>query len=169
MNADKANAFPAGDTGVRGIAMDCSRLTISCFISAASAFGQMDSSSLRERFGAPLNREVFTVRAGIEMIVDYSPTSNHVCRLELPGQAPMPADAPMGVGFNIKKPIDELLAEIVPLSMRGKGGASICSYAGMSGMCSTDYEHVSVAESLNGGRRTAVIVKFKIAGCSGDR
>jgi hypothetical protein len=149
--------------------MRCGRLAIFDLIFAASAFGQMDGTTLRAKFGAPLNREVFTVRPGIEMIVDYSPTGNHVCRLELPGQAPMPADAPMGVGINIKKPIDELLAEIVPLSMRGKAGASSCMQAGMIGMCSTDYEHVSVVESLNGGQRTAVIVRFKMAGCSAER
>jgi hypothetical protein len=146
--------------------MGCGRLAIFCFVFAASVFGQMDGSSLRAKFGAPLNREVFTVRRGIEMIVDYSPTTNQVCRLELPGQAPIPVDAPMGVGINTKKPIDELLAEIVPLSMRGKEVGTFCENAGMSGMCSTGYENVLVVESLNGGHRTAVIVRFKIAGCS---
>ena len=67
-------------------------------ILAPVAFSQVDSSALRAKFGAPLNREVFTVRPGIEMIVDYSPTGTHACRLELPGQAPMPADWPVGVG-----------------------------------------------------------------------
>jgi hypothetical protein len=138
-------------------------------ILASSAFGQMDSSTLRAKFGAPLNREVFTVRAGIEMIVDYSPTGSHACRLELPGQAPMPADWPVGVGFNAKKAIDDLLAEIVPLSMRGKAGQSFCMSAGMQSMCSTDYENLSIREPSSGGGRTAVIVRFKIAGCSGER
>jgi len=131
------------------------RLAIFFLIFAASALGQMDSSSLRVRFGAPLNREVFTVRPGIEMIVDYSPTSNHVCRLELPGDT--------------KKLTDELLAEIVPLSMRGEEGASFCTTSGINWMCSTDYEHVSVVESSNGGQRTVVIVRFKMAGCSTER
>jgi hypothetical protein len=85
--------------------MACGRLAVFFSILAASAFGQMDGSTLRTRFGAPLNREVFTVRPGIEMIVDYSPTGNQVCRLELPGQARMPADAPVGVGINREKAI----------------------------------------------------------------
>jgi hypothetical protein len=137
-------------------------------ILASNAFGQMDSSALRAKFGAPLNREIFTVRPGIEMTVDYSPTSTHACRLELPGEAPMPADWPVGVGFDAKKAIDELLVEIVPLSMRGKSGQSFCMSAGMQSMCSTEYENLSIRE-LSGARRTAVIVKFKIAGCSGER
>ncbi len=140
------------------------------FLSFASiAFGQMDGSSLRAKFGAPLNREVFTVRPAIEMVVDYSPTGNHVCRLELPGEAPMPADTPAGVGVNTKKLIDDLLLEIVPVSMRGKGGGKMCESMGRMGMCSADYEHLSILESLDGGNRKSVIVRFKIAGCSGDR
>ncbi len=146
--------------------MDCRKFAIFFLVVASSAFGQMDASSLRAKFGAPLNREFFTVRPGIQMIVDYSPTSTSVCRLELPGQAPIPADAPMGVGINTKKIMDELLVEIVPPSMRGKAGAgNFCAAAGRAGMCSTDYEHVSIVESLDGGNRTAVVVRFKIAGC----
>ncbi len=129
----------------------------------------MDRSSLRAQFGAPLHREVFTVRPGIEMIVDYSPTSNQACRLELPGLAPMPADTPQGVGINTKKLIDDLLAEVVPLSMRGKERGKMCESTGLNGICWTDYEHLSVAESMSGERRTAVIVRFKIAGCSAER
>jgi len=147
--------------------MDCRRFGI--FLLTSCAFAQIDSSTLRAKYGAPLNREVFTVRPGIEMIVDYSPTGNLACRIELPGLAPVPADAPVGVGINTKKLIDDLLVEIVPLSMRGKTGTSICTSTGINSMCSTDYENVSIIESLASGRRTAVIVKFKIAGCSNDR
>src|ERR1700722_17935104 len=103
---------------------------------ASIGLGQMDGSLLRAKFGAPLNREVFTVRPGIEMVVDYSPTGNHVCRMELPGEAPMPADTPPGVGVNTKKLIDDLLLEIVPVSMRGKEGGKMCQSAGRMGMCS---------------------------------
>ena len=109
------------------------------------------------------------VRPGIEMIVDYSPTSTHACRLELPGQAPTPADWPVGVGFNAKKAIDDLLTEIVPHSMRGKIGQSSCMMSGINSMCSTDYENLSILEPSGGGGRTAVVVKFKNAGCSGER
>lgn len=149
--------------------MDYGRFGIFLLAGASFAFGQLDSSTLRAKFGAPLNREVFTVRQGIEMIVDYSPTGNLACRLELPGLAPIPKDAPIGIGVNMKKSIDDLVLEIVPLSMRGKAGGNFCNASGRIAMCSADYENVSIIENLDGGRRTSVIVKFKIAGCSKDR
>jgi hypothetical protein len=145
------------------------RFAILSLTFASSLLAQIDSSGLRAKFGAPLNRETFTVKPGIEVIVDYSPTANHACRLELPGQAPMPRDAVPGVGINIKKLIDDVLAEIVPLSMRGKELGLMCESAGMISICSKDYEHVSILETLEGGRRTAVIVKFKTADCAAAR
>jgi hypothetical protein len=141
-------------------------IAIFCLIFTSSAFGQIEASALRAKYGAPLNRETFTVRPGIEMIVDYSPTANRACRLELPGQVPMPQDARPGVGIDVKKPIDVLVEEIVPLSMRGKELRGMCSSAGAISMCWKDYEHVSVMETFEAGRRTAVIVKFKTADCS---
>ena len=133
-------------------------------LAASTAFGQIDSASLRAKFGAPLNRETFIVRPGVQMIVDYSPTANHACRLELPGQA-MPTDAPLGVAINPKKIIDDILAEIVPLSMRGKELGRFAEQMGQLGISSIDYENVSIVESLTGNRRTALTVKFKTPDC----
>jgi hypothetical protein len=134
-------------------------------IFTSSMFGQIDASALRAKYGAPLSRETFTVRPGIEMVVDYSPTANHACRLELPGQAPMPQDARPGVGIDIKRPIDALIEEIVPPSMPGKELRRMCSSAGAISMCWTDYERLSIIETFEVGRRTSVIVKFKTADC----
>ena len=134
-------------------------------ILASSAAGQVDASALRAKYGAPLNRETFTVRPGIEMIVDYSPTSNQACRLELPGEAPMPEDVAPGVGVNIHKPIDDLMEEIVPLSMRGKEQVKMCESAGVNSMCSIQYDKVSIVETFEGGRRGAVIARFKAVDC----
>jgi hypothetical protein len=131
---------------------------------ALTAFGQIDSSGLRAKFGAPLNRETFTVRPGVKLIVDYSPTANHACRLELPGEV-MPIDAPPGVGVNPKKIVDDILAEIVPLAVRGKELGRMHQQIGLAGMSTIDYENVYVNESLTGDRRTALIVKFKTADC----
>jgi hypothetical protein len=141
---------------------------ILALIFASTVFGQIDSSGLKAKFGSPLNREVFTVRPGIEMIVDYSPIANHACALKFPGEA-MPPDAKPGVGINPKKIIDELVAEIVPLAMRGKELGGMCEQMGLQGMCSKDYEHVMVMESMTGNQRTAVVVRFKTADCAGER
>jgi len=137
-----------------------------CLIFISPVFAQVDAFALRAKFGAPLSRETFTVRPGIEMIVDYSPTSNHACRLEFPGHAPVPRDVPAGVGTNSKKLIDDVVEEIVPLSMRGKELGGMCQSMGISGICSKDYEYVSISEPSNGAGRTAVIVRFKTADCN---
>ena len=134
-------------------------------LAASTAFGQIDSSGLRAKFGAPLHRETFTVRPGIQMIVDYSPTATHACRLEFPG-AGMPKDAAPGVGIDVKKFIDDIVWEVVPASVRGKDtGRKFCSQMGLSGMCFTEYDHVTISELSRGTERTAVIVKFKTADC----
>jgi hypothetical protein len=135
---------------------------------ASTAFAQIDSAGMRAKFGSPLNREVFTVRPGIEMIVDYSPTANHACVLKFPGEA-MPPDPKPGVGINPKKIIDELVLEIVPLTMRGKDLGTIYHQSGMHRMSSIDYENVSIIESMTGGQRTAVVVRFKAADCAAER
>jgi hypothetical protein len=133
-------------------------------LAASAAFGQIDSSGLRAKFGEPLNRETFMVRPGVLMIVDYSPTANHACRLELPGQA-MPTDAPLGVAINPKKIIDDILAEIVPLSMRGKELGGMSQQMSLQGISTIDYENVSIAGPFTGNRRTALIVRFKTPDC----
>ena len=149
--------------------MGCRRIGIFLLTWASCAFGQIDSATLRAKFGTPVTREVFTIRSGIEMTVDYSPTGNLACRIEFPGLAPVPADAPPGLALYTQKAIDDLVAGIVPLSTRGKEGGKFCTGTGRAMMCATNYENVSIIESLDNGRRTAVVVKFKIAGCSNDR
>jgi hypothetical protein len=42
----------------------------------ASAFAQIDGTSLRAKYGPPLSREIFTVLTGVEMVVDYA-TNGH--------------------------------------------------------------------------------------------
>jgi hypothetical protein len=137
-------------------------------IFVSTAFAQIDSAGMRAKFGSPLNREVFTVRPGIEMIVDYSPTANHACVLRFPGEA-MPPDPKPGVGINPKKIIDELVLEIVPSTMRGKELGRMRQQSGMQGMSSTDYENVLITEPMTGDQRTAVVVRFKTADCAAER
>ena len=50
---------------------------------AASSASGIDANALRSKYGVPLDRETFTVRPGIEMVVDYGP-SKQVCRIQLP-------------------------------------------------------------------------------------
>ena len=105
------------------------------------------------------------MRPGIEMVVDYSPTGTHACQLQFPGEAPFPRDVGPGVGVNLKKLMDEVVEEIVPVAMRGKELGRICQAMGLPGMCSKDYELVTIIEPMTGDRRTAVVVRFKTADC----
>jgi len=100
------------------------------------------------------------------MIVDYSPTANHACRLEFPGQAPFPKDVGPGVGVNLTKLMDDIVAEIVPASMRGKEGGKMAQVSGTVSLQTTTYEHLTISEPMTGNNRTAVIVTFHNPDCA---
>jgi len=53
------------------------------FVVCCSAFGQMDTSTLRAKYGEPLARETFQVRPNIEAVVSYG-TGHQVCKIDLP-------------------------------------------------------------------------------------
>jgi hypothetical protein len=125
---------------------------------ATSAFGQMDESSLRAKYGAPLDRETFMVRPGIEMVVDYGP-SRQVCRIQLPSGMKIVGSVPSG--WFTKQQIDEVLGEVVPPSIRGKqlNGFMMATGAG-SALSLVEYENVSIGEV---GPR--ITVTFKDSTC----
>ena len=56
---------------------------------AVPASAQLDSVQLRVQFGSPLNREIFRVLPGMDLVVDYG-EGNQVCKLTVP--ALMPTD-----------------------------------------------------------------------------
>ena len=91
------------------------------------------------------------------MIVDYSLTANHACRLEFPGEA---------VGMNPKKLIDDIVAEIVPPSMRGKEKGKYTYVSGGFSVSTTTYENLAISEPMNGHDRTAVTVTFHNPDCA---
>src|SRR5260370_36469407 len=90
---------------------------VAFLVAASSAFAQIDTFSLRSKYGAPLDRESFTVRPGIEMVVDYGP-SKQVCRIQLPSGVRIVGTVPPDVVT--KQQIDEILDEVLPPSIRGK-------------------------------------------------
>jgi hypothetical protein len=59
---------------------------------AVPAFAQLDSSALRAKFGAPINRETFHMPEGFDLVVDYNAV-RQVCKIEAPALIP----ASMGV------------------------------------------------------------------------
>ena len=67
---------------------------------------------LRAKYGPP-NGSKFTISPGFEIVVEYEP-DGRVRRMEFPGTAP---DA---TGASTAQRVDEVLLELVPMSMRGK-------------------------------------------------
>jgi hypothetical protein len=130
-----------------------------CLIFAAALFGQIDSYQLRAKYGQPLDRETFILSPGFQIIVDYGP-DRQACRLELP------ASSPSGT----EQQVDDVLLELVPMSVRGKElGSGLISMSRAS-IKFTDYEHISIGEPQDPdhpGRRTGVRVTFKRDECRG--
>lgn len=131
-------------------------------ILASSAFAQIDAYRLRNKYGPPVDRETFTVRPGIEMIVDYGP-SKQVCRIQLPSGAQYGGTIPEGAVT--KRRIDEVLEEVVPPSVRGQQINQGLFVSGPHTVAFTDYEHVSISEVQNDGVGQGITVTFKDSAC----
>ena len=135
---------------------------VAIFLAAPLAFAQIDTFHLRSKYGAPLDRETFTVRPGIEMVVDYGP-AKQVCRIQLPSGKQIVGDVPPGA--ITKQQIDEVLNEVVPPSLRGKELGGMATSAGAIMMLSTDYEHVTISEIKNAAVGNGITVTFKDPAC----
>ncbi len=131
---------------------------IFCLGFASALFGQIDSYQLRAKYGPPLDRETFTISPGFQIIVDYG-TDRQVCRLEVPANQP-------GVGS--QKQVDDVLMELVPMSMRGKQLGSLITTSGNSSFKYTMYEHVDISEPVYASdivQLSPVRVTFKREAC----
>jgi len=134
---------------------------------SSSAFAQIDTFKLRSKYGEPLDRKTFTVRPGIDMVVDYGP-NKIVCKLQLPAGTQTRFSGTPPPGIITKQQVDEVLEEVVPSAMRGKEIGKMSPFAvnGMPVPVLTQYENVSISEfptrELNGGR---IVVIFKVSAC----
>ena len=126
------------------------------------AVAQLDSTALRAKYGAPLNRETFHMPQGFDLVVDYG-ASNQVCRIEVPADPPPPPNT--SGAFNPRRQMQDFLADLVPDSMRGK---ELRRLAGMTGAFSafstTEYERLTISQSESGGNGTIAVI-FHAAGC----
>src|SRR3954463_2448415 len=87
---------------------------LSLFVVCCSAFAQMDTSTLRAKYGAPLARETFQVRPNIEAVVNYG-TGHQVCKIDLP-----PGSYVNLPGFASAQDVDLVIEELIPTTARGK-------------------------------------------------
>jgi hypothetical protein len=141
----------------------CSLLAICGLGLAVPAFAQIDgarfASDLRTKYGPPLARETFIARQDIEMIVDYA-ANGSVCKIQLPPVAQVPES-------NVKTPkaVDDFLAELVPLTIRGKVLQRLHEATGLPSVSIVEYENVTISGMFQGQRRTGVTVTFKNEEC----
>jgi hypothetical protein len=138
-------------------------LLLSAFIGfAVSASAQFDAENfavgLRAKYGPPLHREVFLVPPG-QMVVDYA-ANGHPCRIQLPATGPEE-----GTNVISAKGVDDFLLKLLPLSVRGKELGTMVEMFGLAGILITQYENVTISESLKGEKRTGVTATFPKEKC----
>jgi hypothetical protein len=138
-------------------------LCLLCLLALAlPASAQLDSAQLRVKFGPPLNREIFRIAPGFDLVVDYG-GSNQVCKLQVP--ALMPTEAKVQNADEMKHRMYAFLAELAPDSMRGKElGRGTSSTGAFSSIGFAEYEHVTIVETYFGSNDT-ISVRFKNSAC----
>jgi hypothetical protein len=122
------------------------------FAFATALFGQIDTDVLRAKYGPPLARETFVISPGFQLVVDYG-SNRQVCRLELRESA---------------QQADDILLELVPMSLRGKNLGTMFAQNGLASVKITDYEQVMISEPDDldhPGRRSSVSLRFKREDC----
>lgn len=135
---------------------------LTLFVVCCTAFGQMDTSTLRAKYGEPIARETFQVRPNIEAVVNYG-TGHQVCKIDLP-----PGSYVNRPGFASAQEVDQVIDELVPPAMRGKGSSHAMAASGRISMSISEYENMTISEPQDPdypGRRTAVWITFKRADC----
>src|SRR5665213_2761099 len=113
---------------------------LTLFVVCCTAFGQMDTSTLRAKYGEPLARETFQVRPNIEAVVNYG-TGHQVCKIDLPPGSYV--NPPHGAS---KQEVDQVIDELVPSSARGKEINQGVMSAGRIAVSFTDFENVNIVE-----------------------
>jgi len=132
-------------------------------VATSPAFAQVDAYSLRSKYGPPLDRDTFTVRPRIEMVVDYGP-SKQVCKIQLPSGKQIVGTVPEGMVT--KQQVHEVLDEVIPPSIRGKELNTIMTATGAPMLFITVYEHVTIGEFQIGDMGRGITVTFKDPACA---
>jgi len=136
---------------------------LTLFVVCCTTFGQqMDTSTLRAKYGEPIARETFQVRPNIEAVVNYG-TGHQACKIDLPPGSYV--NPPHGASNH---DVDQVIDELVPPSARGKEINKGMLSTGRNSMSFADYENLTIAEPQDPdrpGRRTSVTITFKRPDC----
>jgi len=138
---------------------------ICCFLLALPAFAQLDSPTLRAKYGPPLNRETFHVPPGFDLVVDYG-AANQACTLKVP--ALMPTNEKVYRTSDQNQRMYDFLLDLVPVSMRGKELRRMSQQMGLISVTTVEYEHITISELHQGDRapgNNTITVTFKSDDC----
>jgi hypothetical protein len=141
------------------------RLALCFWLLAIPAMAQLDSYTLRSKYGAPLNRETYKMSQGFDLVVDYG-AGNQACKLEMPAEMP-PQETASGPS-DPKQQMQDFLLDLVPAAMRGKELNRMLSSFGAFSVSMIMYEHLMISEThLAGqpGRGETITVNFKDDDC----
>jgi hypothetical protein len=137
-----------------------------CFLAfALPATAQLDSAQLRVKFGAPLDREIFHVPPGFDLVVNYG-IGHQVCTLQVP--AVMPTDSQVRNGAEMKQKMGAFLADLVPDAMRGTEMGRGVILLGAISLSTVEYEHVMIVETQYANQNSIhnkITVRFKNPAC----
>jgi hypothetical protein len=137
------------------------------FVACCTAFGQMDTSTLRAKYGEPIARETFQVRPNIEAVVNYG-SGHQVCKIDLPAGSYIKIVGDIPPHYVTKEQVDQVIDELVPPSVRGKEIGTGALSLSRASVRLIGYEHVDIAEPQDPdhpGQRTAVTITFKRPDC----
>ena len=135
---------------------------LTLFVVCCTAFGQMNTSTLRAKYGEPIARETFQIRPNIEAVVNYG-SEHQVCKIDLPPGSYV--NPPHGASNH---DVDQVIDELVPPSARGKEINQRVVGASRIAVSLKEYENVTMSETLDPdhpGRRTKVTITFKRPDC----
>lgn len=123
---------------------------------------QINSLSLRLKYGPPLDRETFTVRPEVEIRVDYGP-SKQACAILLPsGMTAVGTPSPDVITRDQMK---EILDDLVPVAVRGPEIKRGVIEVGILRTVYTEYEFVNILEHFKSGVGTGIVVVLKDPAC----
>jgi hypothetical protein len=132
---------------------------------AVPAFAQLDSSALRAKFGAPINRETFHMPEGFDLVVDYNAV-RQVCKIEAPALMPVPKDQVANSQAMKQRMYDFLLA-LIPAPMRVEERTLGTTVVGRVSVTFSDYGPVSISEMQVDGEhgKGTLTLRFKAIAC----
>jgi hypothetical protein len=143
--------------------MSTQRLHLELFVGVmlllvAPALSAQTTTDLKNKFGPPDKRGYYIVRKGIRLKVSTEKEKIREMVIE-----PDEAKSQVGAGSFIPAPtVNEIIAELAPVPLRGEHVRSIVFNAGLSSVAAEEYEHVVISTSSTGRGGTVGITSAGI-------